>query len=97
MDIIEALNQNNANQLLLVSSKDLNAFADYLLSKAEKARADKNNEEYLSSNGVKDLLKIKNTSLFKYEKEGLLTPYKLGGLKKYKKSDINKLIEAGKL
>lgn len=96
MDIIEALNQNN-NQLLLINAKDLNAFADYLLSKAEKAMKEKSEEKYLSSNEVKDLLKIKDTALWTYEKQGILTPHKIGGRKKYKKSDINKLIEAGRL
>lgn len=97
MDIVEALNQNNANQLLLVNVKDLNAFADYLLSKAEKAREEKSKEEYLSSNEVKKLLKIQNTALWSYEKQGILVVYKIGGRKKYKKSEINKLIEAGRL
>lgn len=97
MDIVDALNQNNANQLILVSVKDLNAFATILLDSRDKAIKQHANEKYISSAKVKELIDIKDTALWSYEKQGLLKPYKIGGAKKYKKSEVIKIIEAGRL
>lgn len=95
-NLIDLMNENGSNQLLIVQAKDLKEFAELLLEERDQVLRDSQNEKYLSSKGVKELLDIKNTTLFTYEKQRILIPYRVGGRKFYKKSEIVKMLEASK-
>lgn len=95
-NLIDLMNENGSNQLLIVQAKDLKEFAELLLKERDQVLRDSQNEKYLSSKGVKELLDIKNTTLSTYEKQGLLRPYRIGGRKIYKKSEIVKILEASR-
>lgn len=95
-NLIDLMNENGSNQLLIVQAKDLKEFAELLLKERDRVLKEYQNEKYLSSNEVKELLKIKDTALWTYEKQGILIPYKFGGRKKYKRSDIERIIESSK-
>ena len=67
-------------------------------SKDQKiANGEDGNNEYLTREEAKNLLKVSYTTLWKYDKEGVLPAYKLGSRVYYLKSDIYKIIRSSNL
>ena len=97
MEIIEHL-KSKENVLLIVSSDDLKQFADYLIKQAcEKLleeNAKLNEEVYYTKDQVVKILKINPSSLWNWSNKGFLMPVKVGGLNRYKKSDIDKILNS---
>ena len=52
-------------------------------------------ENYLTADTVKDVLQISETTLWRWAKAGYLLPVMIGGQKRYKQSDIEKMVEQG--
>lgn len=84
---------------ITVSAADLKDFAAQLIAetkeKLEKEIADNNAEAYLTGENVMDMLGISKTTLWRWKQRGYLVPLRLGGNDRYKKSDIDRLLQKG--
>ena len=76
-DLIEA------NTLLIENAK----------SQLEQKIADASAETYLSKEKVSEMLDVSSTTLWRWEKAGYLVPVAFGGQKRYRKSDVQRIIE----
>ena len=72
-----------ANALLLANAQ----------AQLEQQIADANAESYLSKEKVCQMLDVSTTTLWRWEKAGYLVPLVFGGQKRYKKSDVQRIIE----
>lgn len=63
----------------------------YLHQTNQTKKMDKE-KEYLTEIQVQELLQVSHTTIHRWEKSGVLVPVKIGRMKRYKRSDINKLI-----
>lgn len=97
-DILEILREFPETSLT-IHAGDLNHFARQLLAEArqefERERAiaaQEKTEDYLTSEMVKTLLRISESTLYRLAKTKILTPVFVGGQKRYKRSDIEKLL-----
>lgn len=59
----------------------------------EQKIADASAETYLSKEKVCEMLDVSTTTLWRWEKAGYLVPVAFGGQKRYKKSDVQRIIE----
>ena len=98
MEIIDAI-KNKENVLLLVSSNDLKEFAEYIVKRTidliEKGTV-LNEEIYYTRDQVVKILNVNPATLWNWSNKGYLIPVKVGGLNRYKKSDIDRIIDRGK-
>ncbi len=62
-------------------------------SQLEQKIADASAETYLSKEKVCEMLDVSTTTLWRWEKAGYLVPVAFGGQKRYKKSDVQRIIE----
>lgn len=76
-DLIEA------NSILLENAK----------AQLEKSISDANAETYLSKEKACEMLDVSVSTLWRWEKQGYLVPIVFGGQKRYKHSDIKKILE----
>lgn len=72
-----------ANSLLLEQAR----------AQLEQQIADASAETYLSKEKVCELLDVSVTTLWRWEKQNYLVPINFGGKKRYRKSDIDKILE----
>jgi excisionase family DNA binding protein len=96
MNIQELIN-SETNVTLSVTTSDLQNFADYLISQSKKeleeiVKTDKS-ETFLTAKQAADILKVDNSTLFRWAKKGILSPFKVGGHPRYKMSDIKAFSE----
>lgn len=75
-----------ANSLLLEQAR----------AQLEQKIADASAETYLSKEKVCELLDVSVTTLWRWEKQNYLVPINFGGKKRYRKSDIDKILEGDK-
>ena len=75
-----------ANSLLLEQAR----------AQLEQKIADASAETYLSKDKVCEMLDVSVTTLWRWEKVGYLVPLNFGGQKRYRKSDIEKILEGAK-
>ena len=87
------------NATITVQLSDLNAFARRLIADTreeyEQEISDRLlaiKENYLTADTVKDVLQISETTLWRWAKAGYLLPVMIGGQKRYKQSDIEKMV-----
>jgi len=90
---------NASSQLIMVRYDDLKKWAEKLLEVREKSHLDEMDEVYLSTDKVREQFSLSNTTIFDYEKRGVIRAYRFakGGKKVYKKSEIIALLEAPKI
>ena len=95
-----ALLERVPNATITVQLSDLNAFARRLIADTreeyEQEISDRLlaiKENYLTADTVKDVLQISETTLWRWAKAGYLLPVMIGGQKRYKQSDIEKMVE----
>lgn len=50
-------------------------------------------DKYLTSEQTADLLSVDRSTLYRWEKKGILTPCKAGGVVRYREKDIQKLMQ----
>lgn len=78
---------------------DLRKAADELLTSAiERVRTELSihpKDAYYTIKQVAELLSVDRTTLFRWQKGGYLIPIKVGGLVRYRKSDVEELINRG--
>ena len=85
------------NAILQVSAHDLCDFAHRLIESAtdvarlqiERANLSK---ELLTIEEVADMLKVSKMTLWRWDKNGLLTKIDMGGARRYKRSEVEELI-----
>lgn len=76
-DLIEA------NNILLENAR----------AQLEQKIADASAETYLTTEKVHEMLSVSLTTLWRWEKRGYLVPISYGGQKRYRKSDVERIIE----
>ncbi|KAA6334637.1 hypothetical protein EZS27_017059 [termite gut metagenome] len=73
---------------------------DYCVNKTRKELeqliTDANVEVYPSIEQVAKILDVAKTTLWRWSKQGYLVPIEIGGKRRYKMSDINKILNKGK-
>ena len=98
LDLFELLREfPEAN--LTVHAGDLGHFARELLAEARQdfereraAIAEGKTEEYLTPEMVKTLLRISESTLFRMAKAKILVTVFVGGQKRYRRSDLDKIL-----
>lgn len=90
---ISQIISSGAAVTIAVTAAQLQTFAgDIIAEYREKIQREQTGEQYLSPNKVCELLDIDPTTLWRWDKKGLLHPLKLGGVNRYKKSDIDRIL-----
>jgi hypothetical protein len=73
---------------------------DYCINKTRKELeqqiTDANTETYPSPDRVAEILDVDKSTLWRWKKTNYLVPLEIGGKRRYKMSDINKLLEKKK-
>ena len=92
--------KTGANVSITVEAKDLIYFADYLIDKSKKELeeaviADKA-ETYPTPNQVSEMINVDLSTLWRWKKKGYLVPIEVGGKRRYKMSDVNKILGRAK-
>ena len=72
-----------ANSLLIAETK----------RELEQTIADQNAETYLSREKVMEIFGVGQTTMWRWQKIGYLVPINVGGKRRYRKSDINRILE----
>ncbi len=97
MDIKELLKQNE-NVQLVVSAADLKEFALSLIEDAramETPQRPAKGDEFLTSEEVMRIVRVKKVTLWRWAKEKYLVPVKVGKSNLYRKSDVQRITERG--
>jgi len=83
---------------LSVKAGELMEAVNYCVSKTrsdlEQIIQDEAQEKYLSIEKTAELLDVDRSSIWRWTKAGILKPVVLGGKRRFRLSDINKLLEA---
>jgi hypothetical protein len=83
------------NIKLEISGEDLLAFGKYLQNNASEVPKEKNlplREEYLTSKQFIEALQISEVTLWSWDKKGITTPLRVGSQKRYRRSDLEKIL-----
>ena len=94
---IEKLITENPNVIFQVSGADLKAFADQLLIGAkaiamQEAEELATNDKLLTIDEASELLSVSKMTLYRWDQTGILKKVEIGGKRRYRKSDIEKLV-----
>lgn len=99
MELTDIL-KSGGNITLSIKSDDLFKFADIVVEKAryklEQEIIKDQSEVYYTKDQVTKILNVNPSTLWNWSNKGYLTPVKVGGLNRYKKSDIDRIIDRGK-
>ena len=87
---------SDANVILQVSLKDLNEFAQNILTGAKsiamiEAEAAATSDQLLTIDEAAELLAVSKMTLHRWDKNGILKKVEIGGKRRYRKSDIERL------
>lgn len=93
---IQNLIDSGANVVLQINASELKSFLSDLLIQTEKCETEKDDEKYLTTPQVSDLLKVNKATLWRWNKSDYLKPVEIGGKRLYKQSDIDKLMGGGR-
>ncbi len=95
-DLIK-LSKECPDMIVSVKLGELVEFGNILISNVkselEQTIADQNAETYLSSDKVMEIFGITTTTLWRWQKSGYLVPINVGGKRRYRKSDVNHILE----
>lgn len=72
-----------ANTLLIAEAK----------RELEQIITDQNTETYPSRERVMEILDVSQATLWRWQKSGYLVPINVGGKRRYRQSDINRILE----
>ena len=94
---IEKLITENPNVILQVTGKDLKAFAEQLLIGAkaiamQEAEEIASNDKLLTIDEASELLSVSKMTLYRWDQTGILKKVEIGGKRRYRKSDIERLV-----
>lgn len=91
MQLQELLN-SDAKITLQVTAAQLREFGEFLIQKATEKKPEPA-EIYYTQEQLAELLNITRQTLWRWDKENYLHPITVGGgLKRYKKSDVDRII-----
>ncbi len=90
------LNESSNNIILQVSSEDLKAFAQEILIGAKsiamlEAEAAASRDELLTIGEAAKMLSVSKMTLYRWDNSGVLKKVEIGGKRRYRKSDIERL------
>ena len=89
--------QDNASLNVTISASQLLEVVDYAISKTKVEFEQKQQpEQYLTRKQTAEILDVDLSSLWRWNKENYLCPIEVGGKRRYKKSDIDKIMEGKK-
>lgn len=96
MDIREIMRSNSSNQqLFIVSAQDLIDVIDTSVKKAiqelEESISKSNNDNLVPLKEVAETLNVSRCTLNRWNKDGYLTPIKIGRKVFYRQNDINEI------
>lgn len=86
-----------ANALLVITAKDLNAFAENLISRTRQIVEAEYKEQYYDVKELAKLLHVTPTTIYNFVKNGKLTPVKVGTRTVFRRSVVNDAIDRGLL
>ncbi len=99
MELTDIL-KSGGNITLSIKSDDLFKFADIVVEKArynlEQEIIQAKSEIYYTRDQAAKILNVNPATLWNWSNKGYLIPVKVGGLNRYKKSDIDRIIDHGK-
>ena len=85
---------------LTVQLSDLNTFSRRLIAETRNefeqeivGRIEARSDVFLTADTVKQTLQVSDSTLWRWAKAGMLVPVMVGGQKRYRQSDIDKLVE----
>lgn len=91
MNINEIL--QNQHVTVSLTSEQLNEFANQILTGARSIfEKEEQPEQYLTRKQVAELLQVDLSTLWRWNKESYLNPVEIGGKRKYKLSEVNKIL-----
>lgn len=91
---IASLIESEANVQIVVTLSDLKEFALAVDSEVMEAKeAEKKEERYLTPDDVADMVGVSKNTLWRWEKEKYLIPFKVGRKSRYKLSDVKSILE----
>ena len=93
---INNLLNSESNIIIQVSSEDLKAFAQEILIEAKsiamiEAEAAASNDQLLTIDETAKLLSVSKMTLYRWDQNGILKKVEIGGKRRYRKSDIERL------
>ena len=89
-------NTENTNIILQVSVEDLKKFAEEILLGAKsiamlEAEAAASSDQLISVDEAARLLSVSKMTLYRWDQNGILKKVEIGGKRRYRKSDIERL------
>jgi len=90
--VTEEFFKNNPNVNITVSATDLQKVFDYAISRTRSEFGESKNETYYTIAETAKELKVSKPTLWRWCKSGYLVPITVGGKRRYKTSDIQKLL-----
>lgn len=93
---INHLLNSESNIVIQVSSEDLKAFAQEILIGAKsiamiEAEAAASSDQLLTVDEAARLLSVSKMTLYRWDQNGILKKVEIGGKRRYRKSDIERL------
>lgn len=93
---IKDLLATNANVCVSISVADLNEFLLQVINDKMEAQRQEEKEAYLTRDEASSMLGgAALSTLWRWEKNGYLTPVRMGSKVRYRKSDVLKIIKEG--
>ena len=89
--------QDFTNVTISINIGDLKDAINYCISKTkeefEQLITDANTETYPSVEKVAQILDVNKSTLWRWKKSGYLVPIEVGGKRRYRMSDVSKILE----
>jgi hypothetical protein len=89
--------QNNSGINVTINAGQLIEAIDYCVNKTRKELeqqiTDANTETYPSPDQTAKIFGVDKSTLWRWKKQGYLVPVEIGGKRRYKMSDIKKILE----
>lgn len=91
--IQEVLMSGGANITLSVSGDDLKEFGTSLIRQTINQMTSEKNEVMLKTNEVAKKLGVDRSTLYRWDKSGYLKPVRMGGVPRYRLSDVETIMK----
>jgi excisionase family DNA binding protein len=92
---IQDLIKCGENVTIAVKPSELKEFAMYVMAETAKAKDAERKvpEVYLTPKETAEMIGVSTNTLWRWEKEKYLTPFKIGRKSRYRKSDVEALLK----
>lgn len=90
------LQNENSNMLYVVRGAELKEFALDIINEVLTKNTEKTKETLHSIDEVSKKFGVDRSTLWRWAKNGYLTPIRVGGKPRYKESDLTRLLEGGR-